>query len=416
MEQKPDWANIEDEESDGEYDEQEQQDERQEKNEGKQGESQGDTRTGDSRPPGYRGGRGGQRGSRGTRGGRGGNRGGARNDQRDRVDKPQGPKQSQPKNEMMSIIKNSNERTILINLFNVDYNAKEDDIQNIYHDVKIIEINQIKAGIFLLELEKDEALNLVNIGAKEVNGRPFFMKMGYSNKKQHPDEQWHHVNAANHKHHLGHREDRTKRGGGDKPYNRREQNDLRGGDFLQRKPYNKDRPNRDQQNQEPMDPENKFFKGHDLTSNEFNIRFTKSNSSTKKDEGNEAQAKASKPNPFGGAVPRDENEYLKKKEEEKSQVKDLQEHFEEKKEELQKDSKNLPTPVNSPNTEFVEGVEKEETDKPKIQGPPGFSGKGQKKSGFEKQDSKKKPVEQPKGDKPKGKATNKANVFDLLAE
>jgi len=42
--------------------------------------------------------------------------------------------------------------------------------------------------------------------------------------------------------------------------------------------------------------------------------YNSANSSTKKDEGNEAQAKASKPNPFGGAVPRDENEYLKKKE------------------------------------------------------------------------------------------------------
>jgi len=68
--------------------------------------------------------------------------------------------------EMTNIIKGSNERTILINLFNVDYNAKEEDIRNIYKDVKINEVTEIKAGIFLLDLDKEEALNIVEIGAK----------------------------------------------------------------------------------------------------------------------------------------------------------------------------------------------------------------------------------------------------------
>jgi len=341
---------------------------------------------------------------------------------------------------MTNIIKASPEKTILINLFNVDYNSQEDDIRNLYKDVQINEVNQIKPGIFLLDLDKDEALKLVDIGAKDFNGRPFFMKIGFSNKRQHPDEQWHHVNASNHKSHFGHREDRPRRDGGDKPYNRREQNEYNEGFQQQRKPYNKDftRSNREQNQEVTIDPDNKFFKGHDLNAKEFNIKFTKSTSSTKKeDETAESQQKVNKPNPFGAAVMRDEKEYLKRKEEEKTQVKDLQEHFEEKKEELQKDSNTLLTPVNSPNVEFVEGTEKEETEqnKPKTQeanrGPPGFSGKGPKKSGFEKPEIKKKPSEpqpqskpqeqkggsQPKGgDKPKGRATNKTNVFDLLQD
>jgi len=59
-----------------------------------------------------------------------------------------------------------------------------------------------------------------------------------------------------------------------------EQNDQDFGGFnQQRKPYNKDRPPRDYANKEPVtiDPDNKFFKGHDLTASEFNIKFTKCN-------------------------------------------------------------------------------------------------------------------------------------------
>ena len=63
------------------------------------------------------------------------------------------------------------------------------------------------------------------------------MKIGFANKRQNPDEQWHgnilflielktkflelEVNVRSHKRAVGYREDRQKRAGGDRPYNRR---------------------------------------------------------------------------------------------------------------------------------------------------------------------------------------------------
>lgn len=67
---------------------------------------------------------------------------------------------------MVNAIKHSQEKTTLINLFNVDYNAKDEDIRNLYKDVSINEINQIKPGLFLLDLDNEEALKFVEIGAK----------------------------------------------------------------------------------------------------------------------------------------------------------------------------------------------------------------------------------------------------------
>ena len=67
---------------------------------------------------------------------------------------------------MVNVIKHSQEKTTLINLFNVDYNAKDEDIRNLYKDVIIREINQIKPGLFLLDLDNEEALKFVEIGAK----------------------------------------------------------------------------------------------------------------------------------------------------------------------------------------------------------------------------------------------------------
>ena len=67
---------------------------------------------------------------------------------------------------MVNAIKHSHEKTTLINLFNVDYNAKDEDIRNLYKDVSIREINQIKPGLFLLDLDNEEALKFVEIGAK----------------------------------------------------------------------------------------------------------------------------------------------------------------------------------------------------------------------------------------------------------
>jgi len=112
------------------------------------------------------------------------------------------------------------------------------------------------------------------------------MKIGFANKKQNPDEQWHgnksirksfclkfhiiEVNKKSHKYDVGYREDRQKRAGGNKPYNRREQNDGNDEGFFghQKKNYP-----RQPKEEGPIDTDNKFFKGHDLTQSEYKPRF-----------------------------------------------------------------------------------------------------------------------------------------------
>ena len=76
---------------------------------------------------------------------------------------------------MISLIKRGRDNeNPLINLFDVDYKATEEDIRKLYPDVQIDNINMIKPGLFLLELQKDEALKLIEAGPK-VN-REFFLR------------------------------------------------------------------------------------------------------------------------------------------------------------------------------------------------------------------------------------------------
>ncbi len=215
-----------------------------------------------------------------------------------------------------------------------------------------------------------------------MNNRPFFMKIGFANKRQNPDEQWHEVNKKSHRYDVGQREDRQKRAGGNRPYNRREQE---GGNDEGFYGHQKKNFTRQPKEEGPIDTDNKFFKGHDLSQSEYKPRFVNSGAATTKKE--EGEAKVNKPSPFGDAKARDESEFMKK-EDEKDQVKDLQEHFEEKKDEIAKDAKNLTTPVNSPNTEFVEGEAKTN-----VAAPPGIKGGQSKTSGFRGNQGQKAPAQ-----------------------
>lgn len=67
--------------------------------------------------------------------------------------------------EMLNLIKRGNEQVNIV-FFNVDYGAKAEDIQNLYRDIKFNNIDVPKAGLFSLDLSKDEAVKLVNAGAK----------------------------------------------------------------------------------------------------------------------------------------------------------------------------------------------------------------------------------------------------------
>ena len=68
---------------------------------------------------------------------------------------------------MINLINRSKEDVpILINLFDIEFNATPEDIRKIYSDVKIDNITQPKHGIYLLELTREEALKIVEIGPK----------------------------------------------------------------------------------------------------------------------------------------------------------------------------------------------------------------------------------------------------------
>ena len=68
---------------------------------------------------------------------------------------------------MLNLIKRSNEHAkTFINLFNIDFKATANDIRNLYSDVNIIDVREIKPGCLLLELNQAEAVKIVEIGAK----------------------------------------------------------------------------------------------------------------------------------------------------------------------------------------------------------------------------------------------------------
>lgn len=243
-----------------------------------------------------------------THRGRGRGKRGGKSGYGDRGDKRS--KENQPKDEMISLI-NKETGLVTVVLFDVDYNSTEEDVKNVYPDVAFISVTQPKKGLYLVELSKENALKLVEAGSKTINGRPFYMKLGYANKKK--EDEWHVVNKDRHKADVGHREDKKKY---EKPYNRKEHGDNHGG-F--KKPYRKKEHTGNDSQQAQPDPDDKYFKNRNVDGSEpFKIKFTRGTSNkTGEEEKKEETNKPPKQNPFGEAVPRDEIEFEKKKEEEK---------------------------------------------------------------------------------------------------
>ena len=69
--------------------------------------------------------------------------------------------------EMLNLITRSNE-PIFIMLFNVDYNTTTEDMKNLYSPIQFDKINQTRKGVMILELNKKEASELVEIGTKVI--------------------------------------------------------------------------------------------------------------------------------------------------------------------------------------------------------------------------------------------------------
>ena len=76
---------------------------------------------------------------------------------------------------MLNLITRSNE-PIFIMLFNVDFNTTPEDMKNIYASIKFDKINQPRKGVIVLELNKKEASDLVEIGTKVIY---FFISINY---------------------------------------------------------------------------------------------------------------------------------------------------------------------------------------------------------------------------------------------
>jgi len=370
----PDWAQIEDDDSDddnhSQYSDQpeENRPQSQEQVQEPQNQPENPSVQTESRPYVHRG----SGEGRGNRGDRRPNRGrenrGDRNNRRENRegprqgqggDRPKPPMESQPKQEMLNLIKRQRDTTTMITVFNVAFNSTIDDVKALYPEVKFRSAKEVKPGVFIFDLDQDEALRFTEIGGKTLHGREFFIKLSYENQANYPDQ--YPGGGRSDKY------DKPRRGGGGgpggdrRPNNRREYNQDRDNYKPKGENYNKDRPqdygnkrpqyNRDRDHHthgpshthtahhdfrraEPaqIDTDNKFFRNHDLQAGEFNIRFTKSASVTHKVEDishenlpkppefvqtQSTEPKVAKPNPFGDAKPRDEFSYLKKKEEEK---------------------------------------------------------------------------------------------------
>jgi len=54
-----------------------------------------------------------------------------------------------------AINKTEDNESVYINIFDVEYSAKFDDIKALYPDVKIKSLTSPKEGIFIFELEKE---------------------------------------------------------------------------------------------------------------------------------------------------------------------------------------------------------------------------------------------------------------------
>lgn len=192
---------------------------------------------------------------------------------------------------MVNLINRSKDDVpVIINIFDVEYNATEDDVRKVYPEIKIGEITAPKKGIFLLELSKDEALKIVDLGARIINQRQFYMKMGYATKPNY-DDQYHDNNKGRNRNDTGYRENKP----GKKPYSNRRDNyeeDISPG-F--KRPYEnkgyqkKPREPQQENSNQGVDPNDKYFKNHNPEQKEFNIRFTRTVS--------KEEAKANEPKP-----------------------------------------------------------------------------------------------------------------------
>lgn len=69
---------------------------------------------------------------------------------------------------MVNLIKRARDDNTFINLFDVDFKATENDIRQLYPEVKVHEVTMVKPGLFLVELDREEALKMVDIGPKVI--------------------------------------------------------------------------------------------------------------------------------------------------------------------------------------------------------------------------------------------------------
>ena len=75
---------------------------------------------------------------------------------------------------MIKEINEVDRKSYFINLFNVNYDAKKEDISLYYKDIDIKDIQSAKPGNFDIELQsREEAINIVERGSG-VNYRFFF--------------------------------------------------------------------------------------------------------------------------------------------------------------------------------------------------------------------------------------------------
>ncbi len=79
----------------------------------------------------------------------------------------------------MNLIKRQRDTTTMITVFNVAFNSTAEDVKALYPEVKFKSDREPKPGVFVFELDQDDALKFTEIGGK-VNNSSFFSNFFHS--------------------------------------------------------------------------------------------------------------------------------------------------------------------------------------------------------------------------------------------
>jgi len=95
---------------------------------------------------------------------------------------------------MLNLIKRQRDTTTMITVFNVAFNSTAADVKALYPEVKFRSDREPKPGVFVFELDQDEALKFTEIGGKvvifQISEYPLLLLLPYENLTRCIDFEW----------------------------------------------------------------------------------------------------------------------------------------------------------------------------------------------------------------------------------